>query len=173
MNGSQRSPSCPPSRPPSRLGAQPGARSRGFTLTELLIALAIVAILTSVAFPLYNNYTIRSHRAQLMSDLGTCAQALERFYTVNFSYLGAAVDPATLPTPPVANLCPQQSPQQNPRYNIVLSAVTANDFVLRGTPIAGGAQAGDGIVELRANGQRFWYRDDDAGTTTPQEGWDE
>lgn len=149
------------------------SRRRGFTLTELLIALAIVAILTSVAFPLYNNYTIRSHRAQLMSDLGTCAQALERFYTVNFSYLGAAEDPSDLPTPPQAAICPQQSPQQNPRYNIVLSTVTANDFVLRGVPIAGGAQAGDGIVELRANGQRFWYRDDDAATTTPQEGWDE
>ncbi|MCC5872070.1 MAG: prepilin-type N-terminal cleavage/methylation domain-containing protein [Gammaproteobacteria bacterium] len=149
------------------------ARSRGFTLTELLIALAIVAILTSVAFPLYNNYTIRSHRAQLMTDLGTCAQALERFYTVNFSYLGAAEDPDDLPTPPAAGLCPQQSPQQNPRYNIVLSTVTANNFVLRGIPIAGTAQEGNGVVELRANGQRFWYRDDDDAADAPQEGWDE
>ncbi len=148
-------------------------RARGFTLTELLIALAIVAILTSVAFPLYNNYTIRSHRAQLMSDLGTCAQALERFYTVNFSYLGAVEDADNLPSPPDDAICPQQSPQQNPRYDIVLSAVTANDFVLRGIPIASGAQAGNGVLELRANGQRFWYRNDDAATTAPQEGWDE
>ncbi len=147
------------------------ARGRGFTLTELLIAVAIVAILATVAFPLYTNYSLRSHRAQAMTDLGTCAQALERHYTVNFTYVTAAVDPDNLPTPP--NLCPQQSPQQNPRYNIRLSAVTANNFVLRALPIAGGAQAGDGVLELRANGQRLWYRNDDAATTTPQEGWDE
>ncbi|MDZ7826803.1 MAG: type IV pilin protein [Gammaproteobacteria bacterium] len=146
-------------------------RSRGFTLTELLIALAIVAILTAVAFPLYNNYTLRANRSQLAADLAACAQALERFYTVNFTYRDAVVDPDNLPSPP--DICPTQSPQQDPRYNIVFSAVTDSDYALRGIPIAGTAQEGDGILELRANGQRFWYRDDDEGDTTPQEGWKE
>lgn len=91
-----------------------------------------------MAFSLYKNYTIRSHRAELMSDLGICAQALERIDTVNFSYLGTAVDPAALPTPPAAGVCPQQKP----RYDILFSAVTANDFIVRGIPIDGGPRLG-------------------------------
>ncbi len=147
------------------------ARGRGFTLTELLIAIAIVAILATVAFPLYTNYSLRSHRAQAATDLGVCAQALERHYTANFTYLTAAADPDNLPTE--AAICPAQSPEQNPRYDIRLSAVTANNFVLRALPIAGGAQAGDGVLELRSDGSRWWYRNDDAASTTPQEGWNE
>lgn len=147
--------------------------ARGFTITELLIALAIVAILTTVAFPLYNNYSLRSHRAQAMTDLGACAQALERHYTVNFTYASAATDPANLPSAPLADLCAQQSPDQNPRYNLRLTVANGNAFVLRAIPIAGGAQAGDGVLELRADGRRLWYRGDDDATTAPQEGWDE
>ncbi|MDZ7824822.1 MAG: prepilin-type N-terminal cleavage/methylation domain-containing protein [Gammaproteobacteria bacterium] len=69
-----------------------GRKQRGMTLVELMIALVIVGILTSVALPLYSRYQERTYRTQAFADLGDCAQALERFYTVNFTYAGAVLD---------------------------------------------------------------------------------
>lgn len=149
-------------------------RQRGFTLTELMIALAIIAILGAIAIPTYNNFQVRSHRTQAMADLAACAQALERHYTVNFSYQSAAADPSQIPGPPDADLCAQTSPGSGTaRYDISLREAGDSTFRLRATPVAGGSQVGDGALELLADGTRHWYRDDDNASGTPQEGWAE
>lgn len=151
-----------------------GYRQRGFTLTELMIALAIIAILSAIAIPTYNNYQLRSHRTQAMADLAACAQALERHYTLNFSYQSAAADPSQIPGPPAADICPPNSPETGTaRYQITLREASDSTFRLRATPVADGSQAGDGALELLADGSRRWYRDDDAASGTPQEGWAE
>ena len=147
--------------------------SRGFTLTELLIALAIVAILTTVALPLYTNYQLRTHRTQAMADLSACAQALERFYTVNFTYVGAA---AAFPGAPTVAGCSAVSPQNGTaRYNISVQAADATTFTLRAAPVAGSPQAGNGALELLATDERRWYRnsDDPDETATVQNNWAE
>lgn len=137
---------------------------QGFTLIELLIAVAIVAIISTIAFPVYNNYQNQAIRAQVMSDLGACAQALERHYTVNFTYATAAEDAAVIPGPVGSALCTQVSPPTGtPLYDITLQTANRNTFTLRATPVAGGRQAGDGAVEVFADGRRCWY-DNDAAT---------
>lgn len=137
---------------------------QGITLIELMIAVAIVAIISAIAFPMYNNYQTQGIRAQVMSDLGACAQALERHYTVNFTYRSAAADPDDLPSPVAAAVCsPVSPPQGTPMYNITLQVADQNTFTLRATPVPGGRQAGDGAVEFFADGRRCWY-DNDAAT---------
>lgn len=62
------------------------ATSKGFTLIELMIVVAIVGILAAVAYPSYTEYVKRSHRAEIASLLSEQTQALERFYSRTGSY---------------------------------------------------------------------------------------
>jgi type IV pilus assembly protein PilE len=52
--------------------------SNGFTLTELMIAVAIVGIITSVAYPSYLNFLTGSRRSVAQADLVAFAAAMER-----------------------------------------------------------------------------------------------
>jgi type IV pilus assembly protein PilE len=61
-------------------------RNRGFTLIELMIAVAIVAILAMVAVPSYSAYVMRGHLAEAASGLAAVRAQMERHYQDNRSY---------------------------------------------------------------------------------------
>ena len=75
--------------------------SRGFTLIELMIAVAIVAILTMVAVPSYSSYIMRGHLADATSGLAAMRAQMERHYQDNRSY--ATVGTFTTPCAAAAN----------------------------------------------------------------------
>ena len=56
-------------------------RSQGFSLIELMIAVAIIGILAAIAIPMYSDYVTRSRRADGQASLMLVAQELERCYT--------------------------------------------------------------------------------------------
>ena len=74
---------------------------RGFTLVELLVVLAIVGVLMSIAIPSYSTYKLRSNRADGLAILNEIMQAQERYaadrgvYTTNLTQLGYNAAPAS------------------------------------------------------------------------------
>jgi type IV pilus assembly protein PilA len=55
-------------------------RQRGFTLVELMIVVAIVGILASVAMPAYQDYTVRAKMSEVILALSTCRTAVTEVY---------------------------------------------------------------------------------------------
>lgn len=59
---------------------------RGLTLIELMVAVAIVAILSAIALPNYRDYVIRGHLAEASNGLATLRAQMERHFQDNRSY---------------------------------------------------------------------------------------
>lgn len=64
--------------------------TRGFTLLELMIAVAIIAILAAIALPSYNEYVARSMIVEGTAGLADMRVRMEQFYQDNRNYDGAA-----------------------------------------------------------------------------------
>lgn len=105
---------------------------RGFTLIEVMIVVAIVGILSAIAYPSYAEYIARGHRADARAGLLQAQQWLERAATATGVY------PTALP----ANL--KWTADSTKRYTIGFAANNTNAaFTLVATRKAGGSQATD------------------------------
>jgi type IV pilus assembly protein PilE len=72
---------------PAHMPTAPACRrSRGFSLTELLIALAIVGVLASIAMPSYREHLRKGAMEEVTASLATGRVAIEQFYLDNRSY---------------------------------------------------------------------------------------
>ena len=127
-------------------------KTKGFTLMEVMIVVAIVAILAAIAIPSYQNYVIRSKRADAMGVLLSSAEAVERFKASNnFSYTGAG-----------ASIPGQVPADGGTAYYTINLAVTGggSGYTITATPVAGGTQAGDGDLSIDETGNKRWNGND-------------
>ncbi|MDJ0758577.1 MAG: type IV pilin protein [Woeseiaceae bacterium] len=129
------------------------SKSKGFTLIELMIVVAIIGIIAAVAYPSYQEQVNKSRRGDCTGALVGLANAMERFYTVNSTYRGAA-DGGADTGAPAATLFSATCPVDGgtPVYNLTIAQANASQFTLRATPT--GAQTGDrcGIFTLTNTG---------------------
>lgn len=71
---------------------------RGFTLIELLIAVVIIGIIASIAYPNYTRYVERSVRSDGQTALLQAASEMERCYSRNYTYEECDLDMKVSPS---------------------------------------------------------------------------
>lgn len=110
----------------------------GFTLIELMITVAIIGILSAIAYPSYQEYVKRSNRAEAKAALLENAQFLERNYTESNVYNkdSAGNNITSLPIPSVPR-------GGTALYNVTATTLTASTYTLTAAPVAGQRMAGD------------------------------
>jgi type IV pilus assembly protein PilE len=127
--------------------------NRGFSLLELLIAIVIIAILVTIAYPSYNGYLAKGRRTQAMIDLLYMASQLESFYTQQNTYQGA---------PGLKTTTDDHS------YQLVIQSTTESSYNLAAVPNSAQAALDQscGTLTLNELGERG-----DSGTLTPEVCW--
>ena len=115
-------------------------QQRGFTLIELMIVVAIVAILAGIALPSYQQYVIRANRAAAQSEMFDIANREQQYFLANRVYADTAALGYTL------------SSDVAQRYTqaIAVGTGTLPSFTITLTPI--GSQVGDGDLVLTSAG---------------------
>ncbi|MDP8261076.1 MAG: prepilin-type N-terminal cleavage/methylation domain-containing protein [Candidatus Kappaea frigidicola] len=72
-------------------------RRRGFTLIEMMIVVAIIALLATIAIPNYINFQLRAKTSEAKSSLGAIRTCEEAYKAENDVYLACGANPATVP----------------------------------------------------------------------------
>ena len=138
----------------------------GFTLIELMIVVAIIGILAAIAYPSYQQYIIRGKRVDAQSEMLQIAQNMANLKLKQGTYNGA-----TVTTIYGRAVTPKQGLGL---YDLAFdpSPTTANEWTLVATPIAGTTQAGDGVICLNDQGQKFWAKAATACALSNTSNWD-
>lgn len=101
---------------------------KGFTLIEVMIVVAIIGILSAIAYPSYTEYLNRGYRSEARTALLEAQQFMERFYAANSRY---TTDAAGVVSPALpARL--QSIPANSPRYTLSVAAAL-NSYTLTAT----------------------------------------
>lgn len=127
---------------------QKSSLNAGFTLIELMIVVAIIGILSAIAYPSYTAYVKRSNRAQLKTIMLENAQILERFFTEANAYDTNAGGAA----PAIYDRSPK--PNEGTQTYTITIVSNATSFELTAAPT--GSMTGDecGSFTLNQLGQK-------------------
>lgn len=85
----------------ARVARRPEARpsTSGFTLVELMIVVAIIGLLSSVAVPMFGRYQLRAKSAEAVANLGAIRVVQEAHFSEHGAYLPANAEPPLIPGP--------------------------------------------------------------------------
>lgn len=139
-------------------------KQQGFTLLELMIAVAVIGIISAVAYPSYLSFVQESRRAEGQAALMDLANRQERFFYDNRQYT-TVVGSGGLSALTVS---------EEGHYGLSVQAATvacpvASCYVMQAT--ASGAQAGDPNLLIDSNGQRVMDSNGNGSIDVADEAW--
>ena len=137
-------------------------KANGFTLLELMIVIAVMAVIAAAATNLYQKSVIKANRTALETGMTQCAQKLASYKLVNNSYsvaLSSVCGSSVYPTTGTA------------LYDLTLDTSVAGAWTLTAAPKSGTKQAGDGGVLLNDQGWRCWTKSATTCTLSSTSTW--
>lgn len=148
-------------------------RHRGFSLIELMVALAVAGILAAIAYPAYTNHMMRGRRADAIAALTAVMQAQERYRSNVSTYASSLTD------------LDVNISAITPHYEVTLAGAVPSGggaatyeigYVATATPVSTGKQAGDlkcksFIVTLTGATPRYTATGDPSNADTTDDCW--
>ena len=125
-------------------------RCRGFTVVELMIAVAVIAILARIAYPSYLDYMKRAYRSAAQSFMLDLANREQQYLLDNRSFIGGASA--------VSTLIPSGVPAEVSGYYTLTITVTAGPpptFEVKATPKSGTPVAGETAFTIDQDGTKL------------------
>jgi type IV pilus assembly protein PilE len=117
---------------------------RGFTLIELMIVVAVIGILSAIAYPSYQESVAKSRRADAQRAMMAAEQYMRRYYSAKDSFANA-----TLPTELA------KSPRDGTAaYNLSLGNLTDTTFTITATRAGSMSSDRCGNLSLTHTGAR-------------------
>lgn len=128
--------------------SSPLSARRGFSLIELMIAVAVMVVIVAIAVPTYQGTVRKSRRTDATAAITAAMQAQERWRTNNPAYSASLADLG------------QSVNTSNRYYTLSLDGVGANGYTVIATAVAGKTQAEDGncaTLRVRMAGGNITY----------------
>jgi type IV pilus assembly protein PilE len=122
-----------------------GRVQRGFTLIEVMIAVAILAIVAAIAYPSYTNATVKNRRASAQVVLSDITQRQQQYLMDNRSYTNSL---GTL------NVSVTSSVSDYYTVSIAVGTATIPTFTATATPLSGQSQVSDGALSITHDGTK-------------------
>ena len=131
-------------------------RRAGFSLIELVVVVAIIGILTSIAYGSYRNYVMRASRGAAQTELLQLANQQEKIYLNSNAYAFSITAAYNGRSDGGLGKTSGKSSDNKYTLSIAPTAGPTQTFTITATPVAGTTQATDGNLVIASDGTRTW-----------------
>jgi type IV pilus assembly protein PilE len=121
------------------------SRTRGFTLIELLAVVAIIGILSAIAFPAYGSFVVKGNRASAQAYMMDLAHAEAQYFADSRSYADTV---AALGVPAPSAVTGKYS------FAIEVAETLPPGFRIIATPVPGSSQEREDVLTLNNSGAK-------------------